>query len=197
MEATKGDYTKKLIRAQYLEKRRALPHGEWELLNTQLADQLRTLKLPEVRTAHVFLPIKKFGEPDTLRLVSVVNEMAPQRPRWVISRSNTGAPEMYHFVWDENTVIRENQWGIPEPLGGYRVEEEEIDLVFIPLLAFDRQGHRVGYGKGYYDRFLAKCRPDVFKLGISLFAPVPRIADTLASDIPLDACLTPQRIYNF
>ena len=70
-------------------------------------------------------------------------------------------------------------------------------MVLVPLLGFDERGHRVGYGKGFYDRFLAECNPKIQKIGLSLFEPVAQIDDTSDFDIPLDACITPNRIWYF
>jgi 5-formyltetrahydrofolate cyclo-ligase len=69
--------------------------------------------------------------------------------------------------------------------------------VIVPLLCFDRRGHRVGYGKGFYDRYLQKCRPDCIKAGLSFFDPVDLIDDTYADDIPLDICVTPSETFRF
>jgi 5-formyltetrahydrofolate cyclo-ligase len=55
----------------------------------------------------------------------------------------------------------------------------------------------VGYGKGCYDRFLALCRPDIIKIGFSYFEPINEISDTDKFDIPLNYCITPERIYEF
>ncbi len=86
---------------------------------------------------------------------------------------------MQHFVWDEDTTLIENALGIPEPDNGVQVLPGQIDVVFVPLLAFDSAGHRVGYGKGMYDGFLRKCKPDVLAIGLSMFQPLPeRIADS-------------------
>lgn len=199
MAEANPECTKKSLRATYLEKRRALPTEEWDALNNKLFAQIRTMPWDayQARTIHIFLPIRKFGEPDTNRIIPIVTERSNQKLRWVLSRTDPTTGELYHFEWNENTVIRENAWGIPEPLGGYRVAEEEIDLIFVPLLAFDERGHRVGYGKGYYDRFLAKCRPDARAVGLALFPPVPAIVDVFAADIPLHACVTPDRLYTF
>ena len=68
-------------------------------------------------------------------------------------------------------------------------------MVLVPLLAFDTKGYRVGYGKGFYDRFLSKI--DVKKVGISLFEAVECIADVHEDDIRLDLCITPKQIYSF
>ena len=73
----------------------------------------------------------------------------------------------------------------------------EIDLVFVPLLAFDKKGFRVGYGKGFYDKWLAGCRPDCIKVGFSYFEPVESIDDRHEFDVPLNLCITPHNVYVF
>jgi len=88
-------------------------------------------------------------------------------------------------------------WGIPEPIEGRVVEPKEFDVVLIPLLAFDVNGHRVGYGKGFYDRYLAACRPDCLKIGISFFEVMAPIEDVEAHDIPLDMAICPTQVYDF
>ncbi len=91
----------------------------------------------------------------------------------------------------------ENSWGISEPSSGARIKPEEIDMVVVPLLCFDVSGHRTGYGKGFYDRFLAACRSDCVKIGVSHFGPVDRIDDIREHDVRLDACVTPGHTYTF
>ncbi len=93
--------------------------------------------------------------------------------------------------------MRENKWGIREPDGEQTAAPSELDIVLVPLLAFDAQGHRVGYGKGYYDRLLAECRPDCLKIGLSAFAAEERIDDIHPLDVRLDLCLTPDESVAF
>ena len=80
---------------------------------------------------------------------------------------------------------------------GEITEPDEIDLVLVPLLAFDQEGYRVGYGKGYYDKFLSQCREDVIKIGLSFFEPVDAISDINQFDMSLNYCVTPQQVYDF
>lgn len=218
--------TKESLRSIFLAKRQTLTEDELEKMNQGLLTQLKKLDLrgildpggvpgPErslfpqgnpnpqgdlnpdkTKTLSIFLSIRRQAEPDTYRLVDWINQRYPT-VRWAVGRTVRKTSGMYHFEWNESSLIRENKWGIPEPLGGVRVGEKEIDLIFVPLLVIDRSGHRIGYGKGYYDRFLAKCRPNALKIGISLFEPVERIADPCPTDIPLNACITPQATYWF
>ena len=84
--------------------------------------------------------------------------------------------------------------GIPEPIHK-AIYQSNPDLILVPLLGFDKKGNRVGYGKGFYDRFLAKCRSDVLKVGVSFFEPTDRISDVSPFDIRLDYCITPARVW--
>jgi 5-formyltetrahydrofolate cyclo-ligase len=87
--------------------------------------------------------------------------------------------------------------GITEPKEIVPIDSLDIDLVLVPMLVCDLVGYRVGYGKGYYDRFLSTCREDVVRLGLSYFEPIERIQDTHRFDVPLTHCLTPTEFYEF
>lgn len=103
----------------------------------------------------------------------------------------------YHVSSGEAWIT--SDWGIqePDPQTCSKVNLADIELIIIPLLAFDSQGNRVGYGKGFYDRFLQDCRPETLKIGVCLDEPVQRIDDVEAHDIPLDLCISPIGIHLF
>lgn len=98
---------------------------------------------------------------------------------------------------DDNTRFAENSFGIFEPINGERIDPSEIELMIVPLLCFDQKGNRVGYGKGYYDRFLTSCSKNCLKIGFSYFEAEETIDDIAPHDIPLDFCITPEMIYQF
>jgi 5-formyltetrahydrofolate cyclo-ligase len=104
---------------------------------------------------------------------------------------------LHAIIVNERTAFAPNEYGIDEPVNGTEGIPQEIDMVFVPLLAFDNRGYRVGYGKGYYDRFLRTCSPDVLKIGFSFFEAEPEIGDVNEYDIPLDICITPGKVYTF
>ena len=114
----------------------------------------------------------------------------------VVPKSNVVTFEMKHYLLTDATAIKPNILNIPEPLDGTTIEASKIQLVFVPLLAFDKKGQRVGYGKGLYDRFLKGC-PKALKIGLSFFGPIKEITDIKSSDIALDYCITPNQIYQF
>jgi len=105
--------------------------------------------------------------------------------------------EMISVQLSPATIFLTNSYGIPEPKGGLEISPELIDLVIVPLLCYDKSGNRVGYGKGYYDRFLKKCRKNCIKIGFSYFAPTESIDDINEFDIQLDYGISPDAIHEF
>lgn len=158
--------------------------------------RVKTLELHPQWTIHLFLPIAGNHEPDTYAIADWLRQQYPYI-RLVLSKTVRGDNSMTHYVWEADTTLALNHWGIPEPDSGTAVPPTEIDAVFVPLLAFDKYGNRVGYGKGFYDRFLAECPTTTLKIGISLFDAVEEISDVSPYDIPLDKCITPARIWAF
>lgn len=108
-----------------------------------------------------------------------------------------GKNELLSVLINEETPFERNAYNVDEPAGGMEVLPEDIDMVIVPLLGFDTNGYRVGYGKGFYDRFLCKCRKDCVKVGFSYFEPVDAIEDVNQFDVKLDYCITHERIYSF
>ena len=115
----------------------------------------------------------------------------------MISKCDFESVSLTHYLLTDNTKIKKNEYNIPEPIDGIKIFNDKIEVVFIPLLAFDKTGNRVGFGKGFYDKFLASCNPETVKIGISFFEAENRIIDVFENDIKLDYCVTPKKIYNF
>jgi 5-formyltetrahydrofolate cyclo-ligase len=185
--------TKSEARKIFKEKRLSLSTQEIDYLSerifSRLADEYITNNVSHI---HVYLPIKKNSEPDSWKLIPKL-----KNHQVIVSKSDFKDYSMQHFILDKNTQLATNDFGIPEPITGKQVDATEIDVVIIPLLAFDNQGFRVGYGKGFYDRFLQQCKPETLKIGVSFFPPIPKIDDAEPHDIRLDVCITPDRGYVF
>ena len=189
---------KKTLRQYYLQKRNALSAEEIAVKSQQICDLFfGKINLSIVRNLHIFLPIKKQNETDTFLITRKLQDEYPHI-KIVIPRSDMITFEMRHFVLNEQYLI-ENKWGILEPSerGTEEVQPEAIDLVILPLLIFDKQGNRVGYGKGFYDRFLQKCSPNALKVGICLEDPIELIENLNEFDVKMDACITPKTVYRF
>jgi 5-formyltetrahydrofolate cyclo-ligase len=138
----------------------------------------------------------KLGEPDTAKIIRYLQFKNPSL-KIVIPKIDIHSGKMVHYHFDEGVEMIQNAYGIDEPKEGTQISEEEIDVILMPLLAFDKRGYRVGFGKGYYDRFLPHCRPNVIKIGLSFFEPVDEIKDISGFDIPLNFCITPQKNFEF
>lgn len=175
----------------------SLTEEEWAILNMDLLLQFSNFALEGIQYLHIFLPILSRKEVDTFLLAVWIREHYPTI-QLVTSQSNFETNDMRHVIWYDDAVLQENAYGIPEPVGGDDVNPLLIDAVLIPMLAFDENGHRVGYGKGMYDRFLSLCKPKVLKIGLSLFDSLPApITDIYAGDISLDVAITPGSTYYF
>lgn len=188
--------TKKDIRKHFLELRLNLPDEEAAALNRQLLDNCKRLDYRQVALAHIFLPIAEKKEVNTWLLLEYLRSAYPAM-QWALSKTCMETGTLTHFLWEEDTVLVKSKYGIPEPADGKLLEAGDIDLVFVPLLAFDETGQRIGYGKGMYDQFLAACRTDTRTIGLSLFEPVPLITALDAWDVPLQTVVTPHKIYQF
>lgn len=182
------------IRKKYKGLRTDLSEEEIEKKSLEIAN--RSLELPvwNHRFYHIFLSIAEQKEVDTQFLLHVLQGKDKEV---VIPRADNKTGNLVNYLLTDQTVIKKSRWNIPEPQEGIEISTEKLEVVFIPLLAFDKKGHRVGYGKGFYDRFLAGCRPDVVKIGLSFFEPVEEIKEVFSSDVPLNYCVTPDKIYEF
>ncbi|MET4105742.1 5-formyltetrahydrofolate cyclo-ligase [Hymenobacter sp. UYP22] len=185
------------LRRAALARRRALTETAVVGRSAKLWQQLlREFPVRDWHWLHVFLPISQQREPDTWALIHRVWQEQPQL-QLAVPVVQPDGHTLHHFHLTPATQLTESRWGVPEPTEASEVQPEQLDAVLIPLLAFDEGGHRVGYGKGFYDRFLAQCRPNALRIGVSLEPPVPRITDAWEGDARLHACLTPERVWWF
>lgn len=188
--------TKHALRQTYRQKRLDLDEHTLLKWNNLLLIQFQQLALPPINTLLSYWPLEHQKEPQVNLMARYLDFMIPE----LISCYPCIQPDsnqMDAFQVDEDTDFLTNHWGISEPINGIKIAPTQIQVVFVPLLAFDEQGFRVGYGKGYYDRFLAQCSSNLIKIGFSYFEPVAKITDTHQFDVPLNYCITPQHIYEF
>lgn len=191
-------FTKQECRVRFKVMRNQLTTDEYVKLNLQILENFKQLStiLKNVEYLHTYLPIIKNKEPNSLLVIDYLKVVWPEI-NLVVPKSDLKTNLMTHHLLAEGQELILNKWNIEEPVGGRLISEQLIDVVLLPLLAFDRYGTRVGYGKGYYDKFLASCRPDVKKVGLSIFDPIDKITDSEPHDVPLDLCITPSKIWWF
>lgn len=185
---------KKELRKKYKELRKNIDSEKLEELSLMIANKCLQLPIWNFENYHLFLSITEHKEVDTEFLLQI---LSGKDKNVILSRSDFETRQMNHVLLTDNLKIIKNQWNIPEPVNGIPIADELIDVVFIPLLAYDKNGNRVGYGKGFYDLFLSKCKKNVIKVGLSLFEPEEKIEDVFENDIALNYCVTPNKIYEF
>lgn len=191
--------TKAEIRSLYKAKRAALTSDQVAALSQQLADcffadsQVRAALNVPGAVLHTFLPIRRQHEVDTWPIIRRIWAEWPD-VSVLSSVTDDHTHTLRSFVLVSDTTLIENRWGIPEPTSPVFPTEQVPTLVLVPLLAFDQQGHRVGYGGGYYDRFLSQLPDQTLKIGLSLLAPLSCLIPVEPTDVPLTACAEPERI---
>ncbi len=181
------------LRLNYKEKRKLISPFFISENSLKIANKLLELSIWDLHYYHVFLSIPEKKEVNTNPIITILQG----KDKNIVLPKIIGYKSLHNYLLTDNTLLKKNAWGVPEPIDGLEVDEAKIDVVFLPLLAFDIKGNRVGYGKGFYDFFLQKCRPDVIKIGLSFFKAEELISDSHKNDVRLDYCVTQDRIYRF
>ena len=188
--------TKKEIRQLFKAKRQNISDQEKLKLDDLLLIQFQQFSFEATDCLLSYWPIEHHNEPNVTLATRFLHLMVPHL-QIAYPVTNPLNQNMEAMIVDENTHFNTNQLGITEPIDGITINPASINIVFVPLLAYDNLGYRVGYGKGYYDRYLAKCPSNSLKIGFSYFEPIAQITDKDQFDVPLSYCITPQHIYEF
>lgn len=188
--------TKNELRKRYLAKRQSLQMQDMHSLLAAMVDPFRDISIVKVGMTLSYQAIvgKKEVSPDVFEQV-YLEEFNPRGICYPAANFKSG--DMVAYLDDGNMVWESVGFGLTQPQSGKMVLPIDIDIVFVPLLAFDMQGNRLGYGKGFYDRYLQKCRPDVQKIGFCWFEPETTLPEIGAHDVPLNYCVTPHKLYVF
>lgn len=186
------------LRKIYKEKRSQLSLAQKDKMNDLLLIQFQQLPIPIPEFVLTYDPIERYNEVDPRLFIEFMEFRNPHlQVAYPVMYTQTDQNILKAILVDEDTIFETNAFGVAEPINGTELEPTEIDLIISPLLCFDTKGNRVGYGKGYYDQLFVTCRKDCLKIGVSFFDPVESINDVNEFDIPLDYCVTPERIYTF
>lgn len=186
--------TKSELRKKYKALRKSLSIDQADDFSLAIANQLLQLDIWNKSFYHIFLSIEEQKEINT---EYILNILAGKDKNIVISKSNFKNLSLTHYLLTDSTRIKKNHYNIPEPIDGIEINSSQIEVVFVPLLAFDKTGNRVGYGKGFYDRFLSECKSETIKIGLSFFDSEIENFETDDNDVSLDYCVTPDRVYQF
>ena len=188
------------IREKALAERISWSQEKFELKNSELLNQIQAFIQPLPRNLMLmsFQSMKQHREIMTAKLHELlINE--PFYHQLIFPKVEKNTSRIIPYLTDKKSKFLASDWGILEPMEetSVRLNPTDIDVIFIPLLAVDTQGHRVGYGKGFYDRFLANTKPELIKIGLGLEEPIEPIEDLNPYDIALDFAITPKSVYRF
>lgn len=187
--------TKNELRQEYRQLRKQLSGEEVNELSRKITNQLGLWLEGQdnLMQFHLFFPIAKFNEVNTFYLQQLLEQ---QGKILFTSQVNREENRLETLQLPLDAAFFLDEWGIPVPQESLRVPTTKIQVVFVPLLAYDSSGHRLGFGKGFYDKFLSSLEQSVIKVGLSFFSPEVAIPME-PHDVPLDYCITPDRIWTF
>jgi 5-formyltetrahydrofolate cyclo-ligase len=186
---------KSSLRKSILAKRKALSELQVKQKSDSIFRQWEPLLRPDShRTVHTFLSISAFREVDTEPFITHLQAFG--HIEIGVPRVDLKTKEVTHHVYCQHELVK-SSWGILEPPEhARRLDSEQFDMVLVPMLAFDRFGHRVGYGGGYYDKFLAQIRPDCLRIGLCFdMGYIESELPAQPHDVPLHGVLTETRYH--
>ena len=181
------------FRKKYLSLRTGISDEDLEDLSIAIANNSLKLPIWEFSNYHIFLPIINKKEINTEFILHILQG----KDKSILVPKVKNNKEMSHILLQDNTALKLSNYGIPEPISGIEILPSKIDVVFVPLLGLDNKGFRVGYGKGFYDRLLKRCKPECLFIGLHLFDEFKNIDDLNPNDIALHMCFTPTKKYDF
>lgn len=185
------------IRKFFLEKRQKLTLEQLKDQSQKIATLFFDfLEKQPVKVVHCFLPIKTQKEINTWLIIHQLWKTHPEI-QVVVPKIIPKQKKMQHLELNTDTALQKSSWGIEEPIDSKEISIQAIDLVIVPLLAFDKLGNRIGYGGGFYDEFLKDCRANTLKVGLSLFGPLELIEELYKSDIKLSFCISSEHVWKF
>lgn len=174
---------KKELRSQIRQKKRAMTPEEIERASLRLAEQFRNSELyRNADTIYGYLPYNQ-----EVRTVGMLQQALKDGKKVAVPKV-FGDDMKFIYITEFENGIAKGYCGIPEPIADGPVAEERHALVLMPGLCFDPQGHRIGYGGGFYDKFLAR-EPEHPTIALCYaFQMCPHL-ETDTYDIPVDQVL--------
>lgn len=184
---------KKQLRKTILERRDKLTAEQVEAFSQRIAEKL--FALPEYRHARTVMYFISFGkEPETLKMVpqSIAHGKRIVAPKTVPSTKQLLLSE----IRDIEADLAPGLWDIPEPRAEAMrpAEASEIDFVVVPGVAFDEKGNRLGYGAGYYDRFIPRLNSGVPLVALAFELQVVESVPVEPWDVKVDVVVTEERV---
>ena len=173
---------KKELRRQIRDLKRAMTEEQIEEKSRRLGELFCRLELyRNAKTIYGYLPYNQ-----EVRTVPMLAQALKDGKQVAVPK--VYGDEMKFILMEDLSAVEKGYAGIPEPVADEPVACDEMALVLMPGLAFDPQGHRIGYGGGFYDKFLAK-EPNHPTLALCYDFQMLQELETEEFDIPVDQVL--------
>ncbi len=180
---------KRALRREVLAVRDALSFDDRVAWSAAIVERL--LSLPEAVGARTVLAFWSFGsEVDTAPLIARLLDDGR-----TVGLPRTEGPEIVPVTYERGDPVRSTAYGAMEPPFGRVLAADELDLVVVPGVAFDRDGNRIGYGRGFYDRLVPRLRPGVPAVAIGFGIQVVDHVPSGRSDRRVDAIVTEDEVF--
>lgn len=185
--------SKREVREEALRARRSLTPDEVLLLSAKVQQNLASL--PEFGAAKIIASY--VAKRDEVQTAGILRQALAAGKKVIVPRSDLSSVSLRFHEIHALDELRPGTFGIPEPSAGSPVVPlGESDIILVPLVAWDLRGHRVGYGKGYFDRGL-KSRGNALCVGLAFEIQVQDSVPSTPTDVPMDVIATDMRILRF
>ena len=187
-------YSKTELRKKYLEKRKSLSDIEIKGFSEKIFNRVKEyFDLEKINNIHIFISSEKLKEVKTDEFIKFLWEKGKR-----VFIPKVYGKELLCYELTKETILKPNAWSIGEPEGvPISLNSVSMDMVITPLVYCDKKGNRIGYGKGFYDRFLSKINRNALKVGVGIFTPDEEIIDVSPADVALDYLVTSSDVFSF
>lgn len=181
---------KDLLRMQNLQKRNSLCTRD--LGEKSVAIKEKLFSLPEFQGAEKILFFVEIG--NEVRTNPMILEALARGKIIAVPKSDFANRTMQAIQIDSLDVLEKTKIGLFEPKTGEEIPAMEIDLIIVPGVAFDAQGHRLGFGKGFFDKFLRGTRREACKIALSFECNIEESVPYASHDALMNKIITEERI---
>lgn len=182
---------KQKLRKELLKKRKSISKEEFLQKSTQIFKRLtEQAEFKKANTIHCYVSINERREVNTHPLIK---KMLEDEKRVVVPFTQIEKGTLLHIKLDNFEDLKPNRWGVLEPQEGNEVNPKELDLVIVPMVGGDSHKNRIGYGRGFYDRFLRQTNCP--KIGLLFEACLVDKVPVEEFDVGLDKILTEKKAF--
>ena len=187
----KNQDQKNKLRQQLLAQRSNISEGDFARWSEQITSKLKSqAAFNQAETVHCYVSMNERREVNTHPLIK---QMLAGSKKVVVPITQIDSGTLRHTPLHAFDNLKANDWGVLEPPYQHDISVDFLDLVIVPMVGGDREGNRIGYGEGFYDRFLSEV--ECPKMGLLFECCLVDHIPTESFDVPLDSIITENGVY--